>query len=198
MRLIDRSFALTRAMELVALIVAMLGIVNTLMVTVIDRRREIGILSAIGAFRGQVVGTFLVEAGLIGFAATISGLAIGGVFSLYIVRELIRLQVGSAAELPLPVERRGAAVRAGAARRVDRRARAGAGGRAARRRRRARIRVTAQLAAALAGRRARRSSASRPRKPNGFTCAAATAARTAGPAVAASTRSASDARATST
>ena len=46
---IDRSFALTRAMELVAIIVALLGIVNTLVVSVIDRRTEIGILKAIGA-----------------------------------------------------------------------------------------------------------------------------------------------------
>jgi putative ABC transport system permease protein len=92
--LIDRSFALTRAMELVAIIVAVLGIVNTLLVAVIDRRMEIGILKAIGAVGPQVRRMFMIEAGLIGFAATVMGVAIGSVFSFYIVRELLSLQIG--------------------------------------------------------------------------------------------------------
>ena len=92
--LIDRSFALTRAMELVAIIVAVLGIVNTLLVTVIDRRMEIGILKAIGAQGNQVRRMFVTEAALIGFCASVIGVGFGVVFSIYIVRELLRFQTG--------------------------------------------------------------------------------------------------------
>jgi putative ABC transport system permease protein len=92
--LIDRSFALTQAMELVAIIVAVLGIVNTLLVTVIDRKMEIGILKAIGAARSQVRTVFVTEASLIGFAASVAGILVGSAFAIYIVRELLFLQVG--------------------------------------------------------------------------------------------------------
>ena len=94
LKMIDRSFALTRAMELVAIIVAVLGIVNTLLVTVIDRRMEIGILKAIGASGGQIRKMFVVEASLIGFCATVIGVGFGSVFSVYIVKELLRFQTG--------------------------------------------------------------------------------------------------------
>ncbi|HVO30117.1 MAG TPA: FtsX-like permease family protein [bacterium] len=94
LKLIDRSFALTRAMELVAIIVAVLGIVNTLLVAVIDRRMEIGILKAIGAGGAQVRTMFVTEASLIGFSATLVGVGFGTVFSVYIVRELLMFQTG--------------------------------------------------------------------------------------------------------
>ncbi len=90
----DRSFVLMRAMELVALIVALLGIVNTLVVSVIDRTVELGILKAIGAVRQQVRRMFVAEAFLIGLAATLLGLLVGVSFSLYTVKELLRFQMG--------------------------------------------------------------------------------------------------------
>jgi putative ABC transport system permease protein len=93
-RLIESSFGMLRAMQLVAIIVAVLGIVNTLLVTVIDRRMEIGTLKAIGANRKQVQQMFGAESALIGFAATLVGIVGGAVFSAYIVKELLRFQIG--------------------------------------------------------------------------------------------------------
>jgi putative ABC transport system permease protein len=90
----DRSFALMRSMELIAIIVALLGIVNTLVVAVIDRTVELGILKAIGGVRQQVRRMFMVEALLIGLAAGVLGLMGGVVFSLYTVKELLRFQMG--------------------------------------------------------------------------------------------------------
>ncbi len=94
MKLLDSSFALTRATEMVAVIVAVLGIVNTLLVTVIDRRTELGVLRAIGALRSQVGRMFVTEASLIGLASSLLGVAFGLGFSAYLVRELLRFQVG--------------------------------------------------------------------------------------------------------
>jgi putative ABC transport system permease protein len=92
--LIDRTFVMTRATEFVAIIVAILGIVNTLLVSVIDRRMELGSLRAIGALRRQVGRMFMTEASLLGLAAALLGIAWGGLFSLYIVKELLPLQIG--------------------------------------------------------------------------------------------------------
>jgi putative ABC transport system permease protein len=91
---IERSFAMMGALELVAILVALLGIVNTLVVSVIDRRMEIGILKAIGAGRRQVQQMFMVEAWLLGFAACLLGIGFGCANSVYVVKELIWFQIG--------------------------------------------------------------------------------------------------------
>ena len=61
---------------LIALFVASVGITNTLVTSVVERTREIGILRAVGATRGQVMGLFLTEGALIGCAGAVFGLAL--------------------------------------------------------------------------------------------------------------------------
>ncbi len=60
-----------------ALLVASLGIVNTMIMSIYERTREIGTLKAIGASRGDIRLMFMIEAGLIGFIGGIVGLAGG-------------------------------------------------------------------------------------------------------------------------
>jgi putative ABC transport system permease protein len=94
MKFIDASFALTRSTETIAIIVAVLGIINTLLVTVLDRRTEIGVLRAVGAEQKQIRAMLLAEGTLIGLSATLLGIGFGTVFSAYIVKELLRFQIG--------------------------------------------------------------------------------------------------------
>jgi putative ABC transport system permease protein len=61
---------------LIALFVAAVGITNTLVTSVIERTKEIGILRAVGATRGQIVGLFLLEGTLIGLLGAALGLAL--------------------------------------------------------------------------------------------------------------------------
>jgi putative ABC transport system permease protein len=94
MGLIDDTFAVTRATELVALIVALLGIINTMLVTVLDRRTEFGVLKAIGSDRKQIQQMMLTEGALIGFCAALLGSVWGLLFSMYVIKELLFLQIG--------------------------------------------------------------------------------------------------------
>lgn len=61
----------------IALTVASLGIVNTMVMSILERTREIGIMKAIGGSDGDVRKIFLVEAGAIGLAGGILGVVLG-------------------------------------------------------------------------------------------------------------------------
>jgi putative ABC transport system permease protein len=60
-----------------ALAVATLGIVNTLVMAILERRREIGVLKALGAADSDVQQLFFVEAGVMGFIGGILGVLLG-------------------------------------------------------------------------------------------------------------------------
>lgn len=62
---------------IIALVVATLGIANTMVMAIYERTREIGIMKAIGASKATIRWMFLVESSLIGFLGGISGVAIG-------------------------------------------------------------------------------------------------------------------------
>jgi putative ABC transport system permease protein len=61
----------------IALAVASLGIVNTMVMSILERTREIGIMKAIGGSDGDVRRIFLIEASLIGVAGGVAGLMLG-------------------------------------------------------------------------------------------------------------------------
>ena len=63
LEIFDRTFAITWALEAVAIAVAMLGAANALLAVVLDRRRELGMLRYLGASARQVRGMILSEAG---------------------------------------------------------------------------------------------------------------------------------------
>jgi putative ABC transport system permease protein len=85
MTIFDRTFAITWALEAVAIVVAMLGAANSLLALVLDRRRELGLLRYLGASAAQVRRTILLEAGLLGMLASVLGTALGFALSALLI-----------------------------------------------------------------------------------------------------------------
>lgn len=72
-----RAFGVFDALAFVAVLIAALGIVNTLTMGVVERIREIGVLRAIGMSRAQVMRMVVVEAALLGIVGLALGVATG-------------------------------------------------------------------------------------------------------------------------
>jgi lipoprotein-releasing system permease protein len=64
----------TNLIRAVVLVVVVLGIASVLVVSVVQKRREIGILRAMGATRGQVLRLFLLQGALVGAMGSVLGL----------------------------------------------------------------------------------------------------------------------------
>jgi putative ABC transport system permease protein len=85
LEIFDRTFAITWALEAVAIAVAMLGAANALLAVVLDRRRELGMLRYLGASARQVRGMILTEAAMLGLLASAIGVALGFALSLLLI-----------------------------------------------------------------------------------------------------------------
>jgi putative ABC transport system permease protein len=86
----DQWFALTYVQTVVAVLVAILGIVNTLTVSISDRRRELAVLRAVGGLRTQIRGTVWIEAIAIGLIGLALGFAVGAMHLAFVLEVLRR------------------------------------------------------------------------------------------------------------
>jgi putative ABC transport system permease protein len=82
------------AVGMIGVTVASLGIVNTMVMSILERYREIGIMKAVGATDGDVQRVFLFEAGMIGLLGGLFGLVLGWVVSM-VINEVVNAVMAS-------------------------------------------------------------------------------------------------------
>lgn len=85
---VDIMLGILYGLLALAVVISVLGIVNTLGLSVVERRREIGVLRAVGMQRGQVRTAIYVESVLISVYGAILGLVVGLVFGYLFARSL--------------------------------------------------------------------------------------------------------------
>jgi putative ABC transport system permease protein len=81
----DRTFAITGVLQLLATIVAFVGILAALMALQLERARELGVLRANGLTPGQLWGVVLSQTGLIGLTAGLLAVPVGTLMALVLV-----------------------------------------------------------------------------------------------------------------
>jgi len=92
-QIVEQWFSLSRLQVIVAVLVAVLGIINSLTVSITDRRRELGIVQAVGGLRLQVRRTIWLEALSIGAIGLVLGIALGAV-NIYYTLGMVRRDLG--------------------------------------------------------------------------------------------------------
>ena len=103
LRIFDRSFAATYAMEAVAVLVGLFGLSSSLGAIVLARRREFGVLRHLGLTRAQVGTMLAAEGGLLALLGAVAGLAAGGAISLVLVHVVNRQSFNWSMEMHVPV-----------------------------------------------------------------------------------------------
>ena len=102
LRIFDRSFAVTYAMEAVAVLVGLFGLSSSLGAIVLARRREFGVLRHLGLTRAQIRGMLAAEGGLLALVGSAAGLAAGAAISLVLVYVINRQSFHWSMELHPP------------------------------------------------------------------------------------------------
>ncbi|MDA8098219.1 MAG: FtsX-like permease family protein [Nitrospiraceae bacterium] len=93
-KMLDRSVVMNDAVNVLTLLIAGFGIIVTLLASVLERTREIGILRSIGMQRRQVSGVVLIESALIGAAGGLLGICAGVITGWINLEGFFRIDFG--------------------------------------------------------------------------------------------------------
>jgi putative ABC transport system permease protein len=100
---ISRIFAFFQVLILMAIMVSLLGMTTTMIMSILERKREIGILRAVGTSKNQVTGMIVGEALVLGMIGLLVGLAIGILFSSYFIDIMAFAQFAVPLDIPYAV-----------------------------------------------------------------------------------------------
>ena len=101
---IDRSFAYTKAIEMIALLVGLLGLLNTLLISVMERTREIGMLRAVGSTQSQISRMIMTESIIQGFFGAIIAVVFGSWVGYLFVNHALSASLGWMVDFYFPRE----------------------------------------------------------------------------------------------
>src|SRR5262249_49147332 len=97
-----RLYNLAYAQQFVVGLVALLGVMSAIFISVLQRRRELGLLRAVGASRGQVLRSVAAEALLMGLIGGVLGFVVGLGLEWYVVDLMLPDEAGFTFPLIVP------------------------------------------------------------------------------------------------
>lgn len=103
MRIFDQTFMITYALLGIAIVVAVLGVVNTLSALILERTRELALLRVTGVSATELRTMILLESTLLGIASTASGLVMGYALSWILINVINKQSFGWTIDFHAPV-----------------------------------------------------------------------------------------------
>jgi putative ABC transport system permease protein len=103
LRIFDRTFSVTYALEAIAILVGMLGVAMTLLTLIVERRRDVTTLRLLGAARAQIRRAVLLEAAVIGLISQTVGLSAGLALAVLLVYVINLQSFGWTIQFDVPV-----------------------------------------------------------------------------------------------
>jgi len=103
MKIFDQTFMITYALLGVAIVVAVLGIVNTLAALILERTRELALLRVGGLSAGELRAMLVLESTLLGVASTAAGLVMGYALSWILIYVINKQSFGWTIDFHTPV-----------------------------------------------------------------------------------------------
>jgi putative ABC transport system permease protein len=102
-RALDDALLMTYAIQLVAIVIAVIGVINFFLAETVDRRREIGLLRSVALSKGQVLRVLSVEALIIGMLGGVLGVLYAWPIAHALVTQSTRLVSGWGLMFVFPV-----------------------------------------------------------------------------------------------
>ncbi len=112
---LHRVYSLAYAQQAVMGMVALLGVVSAVLIAVLQRRRDLGLLRAVGASRGQILRSVLAEATLMGAVGAVIGFGMGIALEWYVLHVLLPDDAGWVFPLSVPWQAAGLVIGASVA-----------------------------------------------------------------------------------
>jgi len=103
MNIFNNSFAITYAIELIAIIVSLIGVVNTLLALVFERKREISIIRYLGGSWKQIQQNMILSAGIVGITGIFLGMLLGPLMSIIFINVVNKISFGWEIHFKIPV-----------------------------------------------------------------------------------------------
>jgi putative ABC transport system permease protein len=103
MHIFDQTFMITYALLGVAIVVAVMGIVNTMAALILERSRELALLRISGLSTGELRAMIVLESSLLGVASTATGLVMGYALSWILIHVINKQSFGWTIDFHVPV-----------------------------------------------------------------------------------------------
>jgi len=90
----NKTFTITYAIEFISIIVSLIGVINTLLALVFERKREISIIRYLGGSWKQIQETLILSAGIIGITGIFLGSLLGSLMSIILIYVVNKISFG--------------------------------------------------------------------------------------------------------
>jgi putative ABC transport system permease protein len=98
----DKTFAITYAIEAISIAVSLIGVINTLMAFVLERKREISVLRYLGGSWQQITQVLVISAGVVGIGGIFLGSVMGMMMSIIFITVINKVSFGWEIQFGVP------------------------------------------------------------------------------------------------